>query len=212
MRQLDRLTDIMRQQQQILDKTFRAQQGGDSGQSAAGERGQGGGQGQQGGQGRGQNGQAGSEGLKQRQDDLQKQLQELLSSMPQKGDGNAVQRKLKDAERAMGEAAGALEQNELGEASDQEGQALEALRQGSRSVAEQMMRSAQRGNGNSQSNRDPFGRRQGTEINDTGENLISKDFDVQRARTILDELRKRLGQPSRPPVELDYLERLIKPY
>ena len=25
-------------------------------------------------------------------------------------------------------------------------------------------------------------------------------------------LRKRLGQPSRPPVELDYLERLVKPY
>ena len=29
---------------------------------------------------------------------------------------------------------------------------------------------------------------------------------------VLDELRRRLGEPSRPAVELDYLERLVKPY
>ena len=33
LKQLDRLTDIMRQQQQLIDKTFRAQQGGDDGQN-----------------------------------------------------------------------------------------------------------------------------------------------------------------------------------
>jgi hypothetical protein len=29
---------------------------------------------------------------------------------------------------------------------------------------------------------------------------------------VLDELRRRLGDPARPTLELDYLERLIKTY
>jgi uncharacterized protein (TIGR02302 family) len=211
MRQLNALTDIMRQQQQILDKTFRAQQGGDSTSGSGSEHGQSGSQGQQGG-GKGQDGESGTAGLKQRQDELRKQLQDLLSSMPQDREGKGVQRKLQRADEAMGEAAGALDQNELGEASEQEGKALEALRQGARSVAEQMMGNGQGANGNGQANRDPFGRRQGTELRDSSEKLMPKDFDIQRARTILDELRKRLGEPSRPALELDYLERLIKPY
>ncbi len=49
-------------------------------------------------------------------------------------------------------------------------------------------------------------------MGDSGETALPNDFDVQRARTILDELRKRLGEPARPPMELDYLERLVKPY
>jgi hypothetical protein len=33
---------------------------------------------------------------------------------------------------------------------------------------------------------------------------------TQRARRILEELRKRLGDPLRPAEELDYLERLLR--
>ena len=33
---------------------------------------------------------------------------------------------------------------------------------------------------------------------------------MQRAREILQELRKRSAEQTRPPVELDYLERLLK--
>ena len=32
----------------------------------------------------------------------------------------------------------------------------------------------------------------------------------QRARDILEELRRRASEPARPPIELDYLERLLK--
>ncbi|MFN5524443.1 DUF4175 family protein, partial [Bradyrhizobium sp.] len=35
---------------------------------------------------------------------------------------------------------------------------------------------------------------------------------VQRVRRILEELRRRLADPSRPQVELDYIERLLKDY
>ena len=37
-------------------------------------------------------------------------------------------------------------------------------------------------------------------------------IDIQRAREILDELRTRIGDPSRPILELDYLERLIRSF
>jgi hypothetical protein len=41
---------------------------------------------------------------------------------------------------------------------------------------------------------------------------VPDEIDIQRAREVLDELRRRLGEPSRPAIELDYLERLIKPF
>lgn len=216
MQQLDRLTDIMRQQQQLLDQTFRAQQGDENGQNQDGQRGQQGTRGQKrpGSRGQGQPGGQPTPGdLKQSQDDLQRQLQELLSGMDQGKNGASIRQKLQEAEGAMGDAGDALQQNELGEAGEQEGHALESLRQGTRAMAEQMMRSAGRSPGTSQANRDPLGRKQGNQLTDPGDSVkVPDEITVQRAREILDELRKRLGQPSRPPVELDYLERLAKPY
>jgi len=41
---------------------------------------------------------------------------------------------------------------------------------------------------------------------------IPGEIDVQRARRILEELRRRLGEANRPQVELDYIERLLKDY
>ena len=41
---------------------------------------------------------------------------------------------------------------------------------------------------------------------------IPGEIDVQRVRRILEELRRRLGDPQRPQIELDYIERLLKDY
>jgi len=41
---------------------------------------------------------------------------------------------------------------------------------------------------------------------------IPGEIDVQRARRILEELRRRLADPQRPQLELDYIERLLKDY
>ncbi len=214
MQRLDRMTDILRQQQQLMDDTFRAQQQGaegDHGKDSEEQRGQRG-QGQRNGNEREQNQQrkGASSDLKKRQDGLQRQLQDLLSEMGPNGKDQAT-KKLRDAEDAMGDAGQSLQQNQLGDAGDQEGRAVDNLRQGARNMAEQMMRSGgQRGAGHA--NRDPFGRKQGDRLDDGDSVKVPDEITVQRARAILDELRKRLGQPSRPPVELDYLERLVKPY
>jgi len=39
---------------------------------------------------------------------------------------------------------------------------------------------------------------------------VPDQIDVQRAREILEELRRRLGEPTRPMLELEYLERLLR--
>jgi uncharacterized protein (TIGR02302 family) len=210
---LQRLTDIMRQQQQLLDQTFRAQQDGDSGQNAGARGERNGPRSKQLGQARPGEGDApGVSSLKERQDSIQEQLQDLLGQGQSGGEDRAL-RKLQEAESAMGASSDALGQNDLGEAGDQQSRALDALRQGARSTAEQMMRAQGRGNGNGQANRDPLGRRQGNNQLDPGESVkVPDEITVQRARRILDELRKRLGEPSRPPIELEYLERLVKPY
>ncbi len=212
MQRLDRMTDILRQEQRLLDETFRAQQGneGEQGdkdlQDQRAQRGQGQRQQRERGQGQGKR----ASDLKKNQDDLQRQLQDLLSDMGAK-DNDPTMKKLQDAEGAMGDAGDALKQNDLGEAGDQEGRAVENLRQGARSMAEQMMRSGSQ-RGGSQANRDPLGRKQGDRLDDGDSIKVPDEITVQRARAILEELRKRLGQPSRPPIELDYLERLVKPY
>ncbi len=65
-----------------------------------------------------------------------------------------------------------------------------------------------------QGNRDPFGRRNQEEEGSTGQATgsvkIPGESEIQRARRILDELRRRAGDLWRPEIELDYIERLLK--
>ena len=113
----------------------------------------------------------------------------------------------------MGEAGKALDRDNAGQAVEQETLAVERLRKGAQSLAEQMMEGAKSQAGRiGRMARDPLGRQQRTQQgNDPGDSVkVPDDIDVQRAREILDELRHRLGEPSRPTQELDYIERLIR--
>jgi hypothetical protein len=59
--------------------------------------------------------------------------------------------------------------------------------------------------------RDPLGRPQRSQGPDLGTSVkVPDQIDQQRARQILEELRKRSSEASRPQNELDYLERLLK--
>ena len=60
-------------------------------------------------------------------------------------------------------------------------------------------------------NEDPLGRPRRTEGPDLGTSVrVPDEIDTQRAREILEELRRRLSDPTRPRLELDYLERLLE--
>uniref|UniRef100_UPI0028A1E34D DUF4175 family protein n=1 Tax=Tianweitania sp. TaxID=2021634 RepID=UPI0028A1E34D len=58
--------------------------------------------------------------------------------------------------------------------------------------------------------RDPLGRPRATTGPDFGNSVEVPDvIDAQRARQILDEIRRRLGNALSPQLERDYLERLL---
>jgi hypothetical protein len=60
---------------------------------------------------------------------------------------------------------------------------------------------------------DPLGRPlRGRDYGDDSTVKVPGEIDAQRARRILEELRKRFGEIDRPQLELDYIERLLKDY
>ncbi|WP_072395931.1 TIGR02302 family protein [Hyphomicrobium sp. CS1GBMeth3] len=184
----------------------------DQAQRGRGQRGQQGGEGQQGqgsqfGQG---DRQGGLEELTRRQKELRDRLGRLQQEMREKGGSPSQQ--LGDAESAMQSAGDALERGDLAEATEQQGRALDQMRQGAQSMAQEMMRNMPQRYGQSgDTPRDPLGRPQRSQGPDLGTSVkVPDQIDVQRAREILEELRRRLGDAQRAPVELDYLERLLR--
>jgi uncharacterized protein (TIGR02302 family) len=184
---------------------------GEQGQSQTGQGQRGQGQGQQG-QGQGQNGQA----LAGQQESLRRALGEVMRQLGENGD---IPGGLGAAERAMRDAVDGLSQGDQQGALGAQGEALQQLQEAARSMAEQLAQQLgqQQGQGgqaqgqNGQMNEggtDPLGR--ATRGRSTGGVQIPDIGDLQRARTIQDELRRRAGDRARPPVERDYLERLLE--
>ena len=228
MQMMDQFGDVIRQQQQLLDDTFNEQrQAGEDGQE--GQQGQQGQRGQRGQQGQGQQGQRGQRGqkgqqgqgqqgqqgqghgeLSRRQGELRNRLGQLGQGLQQFGMQPPSQ--LGGAQRSMEEAEQALREGNLDGAARAEQQALEQLRQGAQQMAQQMLQQMPGQLGRSADvPLDPMGRPQRTEGPDLGTSVrVPDEIDVQRAREILEELRRRLGDQQRPLLELDYIERLLR--
>lgn len=121
---------------------------------------------------------------------------------------------LDGAQQSMENAQRSLEQGDLEGATRDQSRALEQLRQGAQSMAEQMLRQMPSRFGMGQpadAPRDPLGRPQRSEGPDLGTSVkVPDEIDAQRAREILEELRRRLGEATRPALELDYIERLLR--
>ena len=219
---LDELGDMIRKQQQLRDKTFK------QGQDMRRDRQRQPGPGQQ---------QLGD--LRQDQQGLRDRLNKLLEQLRQRGLGNPQQGKngqgqkgqgesemdqLGDAGEAMGEAEGELGQGDADSAVDSQGRALDAMRKGAQGLAQPMQQNGmgmgqgpgqpgRNGRARAQQDTDPLGRPlRGREYGDDVTVKVPGEIDAQRARRILEELRKRFGESSRPQLELDYIERLLKDF
>ena len=60
---------------------------------------------------------------------------------------------------------------------------------------------------------DPLGRPlRGRDYGDDTTVKVPGEIDVQRARRILEELRRRFGENFRPQLELEYIERLLRDF
>ena len=183
------------------------EQGGGGDQRQGTQQGQAEGQGQQ-------------ESLAERQQQLRDELNRQQGNMPGQGtpEGDAAREALDRAGRAMDEAEQNLREGQLAEAIDNQSQAMEALRDSMRSLGEAMAQEergqqpgqGQQGEDRRADNRDPLGRSQGSNGatgSDAEANL--NDDAYGRARELLDEIRRRSGEQSRPEVERDYLNRLL---
>ncbi|MCS4245269.1 uncharacterized protein (TIGR02302 family) [Rhizobium sp. BIGb0125] len=236
--QIDKLGEIMQQQQQLMDQTFQfdqalrdrmqrgdPQQESENGEQQQGQQGQQGDQ-QQPGQGQNPTDQMTAEQLREalkqlraQQDALGKQLGELQQGMkdlgmqPGEGFGKA-QQEMQGAGEALGQGQG-------DRAVEGQGNALNALRQGAQDMMSQMMQAMrQQGQGQGQEDgmmgqggqngRDPLGRPRATNGPDFGDQVrVPDEIDVQRAREILEAIREKLGQNPPGEAERRYLERLL---
>ena len=213
---LDELGDMIRKQQQLRDKTFK------QGQDMRRDR-----QRQQQGQGKQQLGdlQQDQKGLRDRLNKLLEQLRQRGLGKPgQKGQGENETDQLGSAGEAMGEAEGELGQGDADNAVDSQGRALDAMKKGAQGLAQQMQQNGmgmgqgpgqpgRNGRARAQQDTDPLGRpMRGREYGDDVTVKVPGEIDAQRARRILEELRKRFGESGRPQLELDYIERLLKDF
>jgi len=105
---LQKYGDLMGKQRNLLDKTFRQQQGQADPKDG------------------------GTQGLQKQQQALEKELQDSLKGM----DGKSAQ-KMREAGKAMGDAQSALGQKDLTNAGSSQNQALDALRQGAQALADE---------------------------------------------------------------------------
>ncbi|MBU2582167.1 MAG: TIGR02302 family protein [Alphaproteobacteria bacterium] len=224
MEMMKELGDVVGKQQRLMDDTFseqrkegqqgeqQGQQGQQQGQQRRGPQGQGqqGQQGQQ--QGQGQKGPPGSGQLGERQQSLRNRLGELQRDM--RGAGMGSSKEIAEAQEAMRNAEQALKEGNLEGAMQEQSRALDKLRKGAQEMAQEMMKNMpQRFGQNGDTPRDPLGRPQRSTGPDQGSSVkVPDEIDTQRARELLNELRRRLGEAQRPAEELDYIERLLRFY
>ena len=155
-------------------------------------------------------------------DEAQKHMQEAEGDL--KGDQQGSQSGEQPGQQQQGGGkSGKSGKGGKGAAVEEQGRALEAMREGAQGMQKQMNQQGQgqgRGKGYSARRRrpgeqvgdDPLGR--GREEGNLGrENGSLRELGgrEERARRVLEELRRRLADPSRPTGERDYLERLTKP-
>lgn len=212
--QMDKLGELMRRQQDMMNQTHRLEQQRQQGMQ------QDFGEGQQG--EKGEQGQMSEEeiakalrDMQQGQGDLQSQLDQLMKDL--EGMGIKPGEGFGQAGKSMGEAGKSLGQADGDQALGQQSDALDALRRGGQDMMKQMQamgQEGQTGQGDQRQTggRDPLGRpqRDGGDYNERGGNKVPGEIDIQRAREILDAIRKRLGNSMSPQMEKDYLERLLK--
>ena len=176
-------------------------------------------EGQPGGPERDGRGMTGEE-LARAQEQLRRQLGEFMRKL---GEGfNKIPDGFGQAERAMKDAAGALGKGEPGDAVVPQADALGQMQEGARALNEMLREQAASGQGTPseqaqgmqdgrQDEIDPLNRRRsGQGFFDRSTLGIPEESDVQKARRLFDELRRRSGERSRPELELDYIDRLLK--
>jgi len=218
LRQSRREQQLGRDGQQMPGQRGRQQPGWGEGQGRGNEHGR---QGQNPGEGMGdddlQGGAPGSGGLAREQEALRRELEGLGRAL---GSDEAA-RALEEAARAMGEARDDLRGGETSEAVRDQMEALDRLNEGAQALAQEIQegqgdtgaQGARQGDGDGldASRNDPFDRPSSSygALDGRSTNVPDNAL-IDRARRLMEELRRRVGESDRPQLELDYLDRLME--
>ena len=223
---LEKLTDLLRQQRELMDQTFNmpdqkdrnSQQNQQQDQQSQQRQSQRPNSKKPNGDLRAQKpGRKGNQKLSAQQRALAKALGKILDQMAK--NGLQAPKALNKAGRAMREAEQALKNGGKGSAMGHQGQAMQGLRQGAEAMAKDLQNRGKGEQGNfgrhaqengPQSN-DPLGRPMPKNTNDFGpnKNIIPKQSQIMRAQDIMRTLRQRSNDRQRSKQELQYLERLL---
>jgi len=173
-------------------------------------------------QGNAQGGENDEGSLAERQRALREQLRGQAENLPGRGTegGEEALRRLEDAGRAMRDAIDELGRGDLADALDSQSEALEALREGMEELGAALAEADQgddQGQGQAEGNmqgerplQDPLGRQAGNSGSlGSDQSFEEREEAFRRARELLDELRRRSADQTRPDVELEYLRRLL---
>lgn len=184
---LQGLGNLMGRQRGLLDKTFRQQQG-------AGDPSDG-----------------GPQGLSRQQGQMREDLNKIIQGL--NGQKIPVPDALSRAQRGMGNSQQDLSNQDLQGSGNEQQNTLDALRQSADALAKALMQQMGQAGQQGQQNEDPLGRQQGSRGGNFGSGVkIPDQSDLERAREILQELRKRAAERGRPQGELDYIDRLLKEF
>ena len=203
---LNELSDLMRRQQELMDKTQRAQPG-DAGDPLN----------QEGDDPGNRSGNQGTNGLAGEQGNLGRMLEQFMQQLGRNGLQSPPS--FGEAGKQMGEAEQFLRQQERERALSQQGQALDQLRAGAQDMARQIQQQGQSGQDNTGrdgqargESHDPLGRPMPNSGDNFGpkENMLPSELAIRRAREILEILRSRANTPDLPRIDKDYIDRLLR--
>lgn len=149
------------------------------------------------------------------QEALRRALGELMRRLGESG--MQLPRALGNAEMQMRDARDALQQGQPGQAIEPQTRALDQMRQAGQALLEQLREQMAQQPGPGQfpggferPGRDPLGRAMRNEGGFQTEGVeIPEDYDLGRARGVLEELYRRSSDRRRPAYELDYYNRLL---
>jgi len=222
---LEDMREIAKKQAELLDKNFKQQQQQQQnaqaqqapqtgGQSPDDQKPQSGQQGAQAG------GDSNAKSNAQAQQALREQLQDLMKQMKEMTGEDTEG--LQDAEEAMRQAENALQTGQLKQGVDQQGKAVNSLEDGmseaARQMAEKLMEQGLGGLAQLEMGQIRYKQQagQGRSGGDDIEGGVPREPDTagtaQRVRTILEEIRNRASDRTRPATEQEYLRRLMKQF
>ncbi len=147
----------------------------------------------------------GSHDLAAEQDHLLKRLQDIVAK------ANDQSGKLEHGSDAMQRAEQLLRQGAMRFATEPQNEALKAMQDAMQSMQEDLRQGMflLPSNAMGTTGSDPFGREGNGFLRDDGIKLPDQ-MEVRRVRQILDELQRRSGDMTRPKIERDYLDRLLR--